>query len=124
MPKLSNLKPMPRPLRSSRLRGVCLALVAMLAAIGCSERADPLLRLSAQESFDLGAQYMEREKYQRAREHFVHAFEVEPNSRLGREALLLAADAYYLQGGTDAYIKCEARYRDFLNRFPTSDRAG
>lgn len=81
------------------------------------------MRLSAQESFDLGAQYMEREKYQRAREHFVHAFEVEPNSRLGREALLLAADAYYLQGGTDNYIKCEARYRDFLNRFPTSDRA-
>ena len=36
---------------------------------------------------------------------------------------MLAADAFYLHGGNDNYIKCEAKYRDFLNRFPTSERA-
>ena len=57
-------------------------------------------------------------KYNKAGALLTHAFEVEPNSRSGREALLLAADAYFLHGGSDDYIKCEAKYRDFLNRFP------
>ena len=48
---------------------------------------------------------------------------MEPNSAVGRESLLLAADTYYLQGGTTNYVQAEAKYRDFLNRFPTSDQA-
>ncbi len=71
----------------------------------------------------MGKQLLEEKKYYKARRHLTHAFEVEPNSRSGREALLLAADAYYLHGGSDNFIKCEAKYRDFLNRFPTSDKA-
>ena len=63
------------------------------------------------------------EKYDKARPYFTHAFEVEPNSTIGREALLLAADTYYLQGGTANYIQAEAKYRDFLNRFPTSEQS-
>lgn len=98
-----------------------LSLIPLLS--GCVEREDPILLLSAEEALNLGKDFLEREKYFKARRHLVHAFEVEPNSRTGREALLLAADALYLQGGTDNYIKCEAKYRDFLNRFPTSDRA-
>ena len=81
------------------------------------------MRLSAAEALELGKQLLEQEKYYKARRHLTHAFEVEPNSRSGREALLLAADAFYLHGGPDNYIKCEAKYRDFLNRFPTSDQA-
>lgn len=98
------------------------ALAAILAS-GCTRKEDPILILSAEEALDIGKSYMADEKYERARRHLIHAFEVEPNSRIGREALLLAADALYLYGGTDNYIKCEAKYRDFLNRFPTSDRA-
>ncbi|MDA8016166.1 MAG: outer membrane protein assembly factor BamD [Thermoanaerobaculia bacterium] len=101
---------------------VCAAALALIAT-GCGEREDPILRLSAEESLTLGKQFLEQEKYARARRHLIHAFEVEPNSRSGREALLLAADALYLQGSTENYIKCEAKYRDFLNRFPTSDRS-
>lgn len=71
----------------------------------------------------MGKEFLATEKYYKARQHLTHAFEVEPNSRSGREALLLASDAYYLHGGSDNYIKCEAKYRDFLNRFPTSDKA-
>ena len=41
----------------------------------------------------------------------------------GREALLLSADSYFLAGGTANFVKAEAKYRDFLNRFPTSDRS-
>jgi len=101
-----------------------LLIPLVLATTGCGgRRDDPILRLSASEALDLGKQLLEQEKYYKARQHLTHAFEVEPNSRSGREALLLAADAFFLHGGPDNYIKCEAKYRDFLNRFPTSERA-
>ncbi len=105
---------------------LCKALFLLLTfgwLTGCVEREDPLLLLSADEALAQGKSFLEQEKYFKARRHLIHAFEVEPNSRTGREALLLAADALYLQGGTDNFIKCEAKYRDFLNRFPTSDKA-
>jgi outer membrane protein assembly factor BamD len=110
--------------RRSRTAYVWLLVAFLLATAGCGgKRDDPILRLSAEEALALGKQYLAQEKYFKARRHLTHAFEVEPNSRNGREALLLAADAYYLDGGSDNYIKCEAKYRDFLNRFPTSDQA-
>src|SRR4051794_25709926 len=97
----------------------------MLTGAGCKSSApdDPILRLSAQESIVLGKQLLAQEKYDKARPYFTHAFEVEPNSAIGREALLLAADTYYQQGGTANYIQAEAKYRDFLNRFPTSEQS-
>ncbi|MEM9554954.1 MAG: outer membrane protein assembly factor BamD [Acidobacteriota bacterium] len=101
---------------------VSLTLAGLLGGCG-GPKEDPILRLSSDEALDLGKSYMTDEKWVKARRHLIHAFEVEPNSRQGREALLLAADAYYQQGGIDNYIKCEAKYRDFLNRFPTSERA-
>lgn len=104
-----------------------LAAVAVLAALatacGHRVREDPILRLSAEEALEQGKALLAEEKYAKAGPLLIHAFEVEPNSRSGREALLLAADALYLDGGTESYIKCEAKYRDFLNRFPTSERA-
>ncbi len=98
----------------------------MLTGAGCKSSGapqDPILRLSAQESIAQGKELLAKEKYDKARPYFTHAFEVEPNSGIGREALLLAADTYYLQGGTANYIQAEAKYRDFLNRFPTSDQS-
>ncbi|MEM1181300.1 MAG: outer membrane protein assembly factor BamD [Acidobacteriota bacterium] len=112
-------------LRTPRLKRLALLpLALLLVTVGCrANKQDPILRLSAQEALEIGKSYLDQEKYERARRHLVHAFEVEPNSRVGREALLLAADALYLRGGSESYITCEAKYRDFLNRFPTSDRA-
>lgn len=106
-------------------RTFLLLAVAGLALAGCKSSApeDPLLRLSAEESLAQGKDLLAREKYERARPYFTHAFEVEPNSAIGREALLLAADTYYLQGGSTNYVQAEAKYRDFLNRFPTSEQS-
>lgn len=101
-----------------------LLLLLCTALVGCGgKREDPILRLSAAEALEQGKEYLAQEKYFRAGQYLIHAFEVEPNSRSGREALLLAGDALFLNGGTDNYIRCEAKYRDFLNRFPTSDQA-
>lgn len=98
-------------------------LATLLGACGSGAAVDPILRLSAQEALAQGKELMADEKYFRARDYLSHAFEVSPNSVEGREALLLSADCFYLDGGRSNYIQAEAKYRDFLNRFPTSDRA-
>lgn len=103
-----------------------LLTVVALGAAGCflgGPKNDPILQLAAQESLEQGKALMEEGKYNKARDYLTHAFEVEPNSRTGREALLLVADCYFLDGGVGNYIQAEAKYRDFLNRFPTSDQA-
>jgi outer membrane protein assembly factor BamD len=98
-------------------------LVVALTACRSAVREDPILALSAEESLTQGKAQMERKRYGDARKYLLHAFEVEPNSAQGREALLLAADCYFLDGGTQNWIQSEAKYRDFQNRFPTSNRA-
>jgi outer membrane assembly lipoprotein YfiO len=106
--------------------GVALGVLCMLLGMaGCKggARTDPVLKLSAEESLAQGKEFLAHEKYSRARPLFTHAFEVEPNSKVGREGLLLAADTFYLEGGSTNYTQAEAKYRDYLNRFPTSEQA-
>jgi outer membrane protein assembly factor BamD len=98
-------------------------LLALTAGCHSAPKDDPILKLSSEEAFQEGQRLVEEEKYASAEQYFGHAFQVAPNTPIGREALLLQAESLYLEGGEDNYIKAEARYRDFLNRFPTSDRA-
>ncbi|HEX2252957.1 MAG TPA: outer membrane protein assembly factor BamD [Thermoanaerobaculia bacterium] len=119
---------MTRTFRHRILAPSPLLLVVLLAAglgAGCGSAAadDPVLRLSAAEALEEGKELMAREKYSRARRYLSHAYEVEPNSVAGREGLLLLADSFFLEGGGSNLIQAEAKYRDFLNRFPTSDQA-
>lgn len=119
---------MPRHRRTRNLARSALLVALCLAALGggCksgSPKVDPILQLSAQEALAQGKELLADGKYDRAREYLNHAFEVSPNSVEGREGLLLVADSFYLDGGRSNYIQAEAKYRDFLNRFPTSDRS-
>lgn len=114
--------------KSRSLRPALLLLVAALLVVavgGCRSGAadDPILRMSSAEALERGKELMAQEKYNKARRYLSQAFEVEPNSRAGREGLLLLADSYYLAGNDANWIQAEAKYRDFLNRFPTSDQA-
>jgi outer membrane protein assembly factor BamD len=102
---------------------LCGGLLLFVAACHRGGSSDPLIKLSAEESLAQGKDFLAKKNYGRARPLFTHAFEVEPNSKVGREGLLLAADTYYLQTGNDNFIQAEAKYRDYLNRFPTSDQA-
>lgn len=107
-----------------RIQFLTVIALAALALAACSaHRQDPLLKLSATEALAKGKELMEREKYGEARKYLQHAFEVEPNSAAGREGLLLAGDALFLDGGGANLIQAEAKYRDFQKRFPTSDKA-
>jgi len=111
--------------RYDQVLALVLGLLALGTISGCKGgfRENPILALSAEESLAAGKALLADEKYSRARPYLIHAFEVEPNSANGREALLLAADTFYLEGGSTNYLQAEAKYRDFLNRFPTSDRS-
>lgn len=113
-------------------RFVLLLALGLIATMGlwtaaCKSSSgpadDPILRLSAEESMTLGKELLAKEKYARARPYLLHAYEVEPNSAMGREALLLGADTFFLEGGSANFVQAEAKYRDFLNRFPTSEQA-
>lgn len=112
-------------MKRSRIGSTALVVAVVVSLVGCKGgiREDPILRLSADEAFQKGQELMEKKKLTQAVKYFDHAFEVAPNSRTGRDALLLAADSYYLSGGMSNYVKAEAKYRDFQNRFPTSDRS-
>lgn len=117
-----------RPNWRSALGASLLLGVVCLAVVGCKGGGsgvenDPILQLSADESLERGKELMETEKYRQAVEYLAHAFEVAPNSAAGREALLLSADALYLDGGIANFIKAQAKYTDFQNRFPTSERS-
>lgn len=108
----------------SRFLGIgCLLVLLLAPACSSGPKQDPIMVLSSAEALAKGKELMEQEKYRQAREYLVHAFEVEPNSEGGREALLLAADAYYLAGGLDNYVRAQARYRDFQTRFPLSEKS-
>lgn len=112
--------------RSSRPNSLLLAVaLAAFAVVGCRSNPadDPVLRLSSAEALAEGKELMAQGKYTRAQRYLAQAYEVEPNSVSGREGLLLLADSYYLAGGEANWIQSEAKYRDFLNRFPTSEQA-
>lgn len=102
-----------------------LLAVTLGAVAGCGGglKDDPVLRLSAEEALAEGTRLMTERKYRLARKYLIHAFEVQPNSASGRDGLLLAADALFFAGGGTNLVEAESRYRDFLNRFPTSERA-
>jgi outer membrane protein assembly factor BamD len=107
-------------------QGYAVPILVLLAAVACRSGGvaeDPILRLSAVESLAEGKTLLEKKKYGEARKYLSHAYEAEPNSSAGREGLLLAADAFFLDGGTQNLLQAEAKYRDFRNRFPTSDKA-
>jgi outer membrane assembly lipoprotein YfiO len=107
-----------------RPTNICLVLLLLwTVACGSGRRDDPILRLASGEALQQGKELMAQGNFREARKYLIHAFEIAPNSADGREGLLLAADALFQQGGFDSYVEAEARYRDFLNRFPTSDRA-
>ena len=90
-----------------RLRSIPLLCLLLLALGACRSGVenDPILQLSAEESLVQGKSWMEQGKYGKARDYLTHAFEVEPNSRTGREALLP-----YLDGPTGiAWVGGEIR---------------
>jgi outer membrane protein assembly factor BamD len=85
---------------------------------------DPeLIKLSKDQVFAKAEDAFKREKWQRARTYYSHVYETYPNDPLGRRSLLRIADTYYEQGDPVNLVEAQYKYRDFINRYPTSEQS-
>lgn len=81
------------------------------------------VKLSKEQLFDRGEQFFRRKRYPKARTYYSYIYENFPNDPLGRRALLRVADTFYAQGDPVNLVEAQYKYRDFINRYPGSDRA-
>lgn len=109
-----------------------ITIAAMLVAVAACNRGprqyrvvvDPeLLQLSKEQLFQKGEDQYARQKWQRARTYYSHLYETYPNDPLGRRSLLRIADTFYEQGDPVNLVEAQYKYRDFINRYPTSEQA-
>ncbi|MFP5247738.1 MAG: outer membrane protein assembly factor BamD [Thermoanaerobaculia bacterium] len=114
-----------------KLRHTILMIAALLVVAACNRTprayrpvVDPeMLKLTKEQVFQRGEDYFARHKWQRARTYYSHLYETYPNDPLGRRSLLRIADTYYEQGDPVNLVEAQYKYRDFINRYPTSEQA-
>ena len=103
----------------------------MVALAGCHHgnrsirpAVDPeITHLSKDQLFERGEDQFAKKKYVKARTYYSYLYETYPNDPLGRRALLRVADTYFAQGDPVNLVEAQYKYRDFINRYPGSDRA-
>ena len=108
---------------------ILLAVVALLASCNRGARryvpvVDPeLLNMTKEQIWARAEEYFQRERWQKARNYYSHLYETYPNEPLGRRSLLRIADTFYEQGDPVNLVEAQYKYRDFINRYPTSEQA-
>lgn len=111
---------------------IALTLLCALALLSAGCRKDEVyqpkinpefLSLSKEEIFAKGEELYAREKWIKCREYFSYVYENFPNDPLARRSLLRIADAYQKQGREVNLVEAQYKYRDFINRFPSSELA-
>ena len=111
-------------------RSIAAAALVLFALSAChhTQQRKPLVdpelaKLTKEQAFQKGEDQYAKKKYPKARTYFSYVFENFPNDPLGRRALLRVADAYFAQGDPVNLVEAQYKYRDFINRYPGSDRA-
>jgi outer membrane protein assembly factor BamD len=111
---------------------IVLTVALTVAFSGCRSKHDEIyqpkvnpafLNLSKEEIFAKGEELYAKDKWSKCREYFTYVYENFPNDPLARRSLLRIADAYQKQGGDVNLVEAQYKYRDFINRFPTSELA-
>lgn len=114
-------------------RNLALAAIVIVALAACRHGGGPrrvvravvdpeYLKLTKEQLFEKGEALFEKHRWQKARSYYAYVYENFPNDPLGRRALLRVADSYYEQGDPVNLIEAQYKYRDFINRYPTSDK--
>jgi len=116
--------------RTKTLPVALLALLALTVPACHHSNRQPVMRvnpefvsLTKEQIFQRGEEWFAKRKYPKARTYYQHIYETYPNDPLGRRALLRVADTYYMQGDPVNLVEAQYKYRDFINRYPSSDRA-
>ena len=112
---------------SRSIAAAALIVFALTACHHAQQRkpvVDPeLAKLTKEQAFQKGEEQYAKKKYQKARTYFSYIFENFPNDPFGRRALLRVADSYFAQKDAVNLVEAQYKYRDFINRYPGSDRA-
>jgi outer membrane protein assembly factor BamD len=115
-------------------RTLALAAIVVITITGCRHSGAPrravraavdpeFVKLTKEQLFEKGEAFFTKHRWQKARSYFSYIYENYPNDPLGRRALLRVADTYYQQADPVNLIEAQYKYRDFINRYPTSDKA-
>lgn len=117
-------------IRFRPLFAVLIAMAIVSAACHHSPRraAAPVIdpqyaNQTKEQLFAKGEDWFAKHRWQRARQFYQYVYETYPNDPLGRRALLRIADTYFEQGDPVNLVEAQYKYRDFINRYPGSDRA-
>jgi outer membrane protein assembly factor BamD len=113
-----------------KLTRLILVVMMALAVVACNRgprRVRPtvnpeLVSLSKEQAFQRAEELYAAKKWMRARTFYSHVYENYPNDILGRRSLLRVADTYYQQNDPINLVEAQYKYRDFINRYPTSDQ--
>lgn len=114
-----------------KLKHAVVLIAALLFVASCNRGprqyrpvVDPeLLRMTKEQVFARAEEQFANKKWARARTSYTHVYETYPNDPLGRRSLLRVADTYYQQGDPMNLVEAQYKYRDFINRYPTSEFA-
>lgn len=114
-----------------KLKRVLILIGIVLAFAACHRgprqirpRVNPeLLQLSKEQAFQKAEDLYNAKKYARARTYYQYVYETYPNDPVGRRSLLRIADTFYGQGDAVNLVEAQYKYRDFVNRYPTSEMA-
>jgi outer membrane protein assembly factor BamD len=79
--------------------------------------------LTNEQLFARAEEQFAHKKYQKARNYYIQIYENNPNDALGRRAYLRVGDSFFAQGDPVNLVEAQYKYRDFINRYPGSDRA-
>lgn len=116
-----------RTARSWRLVGGCLLAATALA---CGEAMGRRPELPTGEIdadrllFERGTAALEEGDWRRAREYFVTIRDTYPQSEYRAPARLSIGDTYEGEGTAAGYVQALDEFQDFLNLYPTHERAG
>jgi outer membrane protein assembly factor BamD len=113
------------------LRTIAVAVAMIAAPTACHHgpkdyrpTVNPeFVNQSKEQIFAKAEDLYNKRKWAKARSFYSHVYENYPNDPLGRRSLLRIADTYFNQGDAVNLVEAQYKYRDFINRYPGSDRA-
>ena len=107
------------------LVGCLLATTALACGGGMSRPELPTGEIDADRLlFERGTAALEEGAWRRAREYFVTIRDTYPQSEYRAPARLAIGDTYEGEGSAAGYVQALDEFQDFLNLYPTHERAG
>ncbi len=100
-------------------------IIILLLLINCAgkEKLPKYVGFTDQQLYKKATDYLNKKKWEEAREVLRYLLENFTDSQLIMPAKLSLADSYYYQGGSENYAVAVSEYEDFIKLYPSSPKA-